>query len=195
MEKNKVAPDVFLASCVLKFAHEIGDTRGVTYAEMLKFIGKFDNFRGLNVNVLRAICDKTMLKLEDYDILKHEWHKINGDYVAVYSIRDEMKGLVEKHYASMLETISDSLQYDTKIFLQKQLLNKNCEFDIYSSYRNLDQIIDAERFLLIKECDREENYLKFKYEITPIGHDCLETMHKLKEKRSKNNFEPLYFGD
>ena len=194
MEKTKVAPDVFLASCVWKFDREIGEAHGVTYSDMINFIGKFDIFRGLDDRVLRAICNRYVIKLSDYQILRQEWQKVDGKFVSVYSIADEARGVVKKHYEGMLETISDSLDYDTKEFLKKEFPKLNGEFYLSDLYRNMEQIVNSEKFLLIKQRERKDNSLKFKYEITPIGRDCIAKMNYLKEKRA-NNFEPLYFGD
>lgn len=194
MEKNKVAPDVFLASCVLKLGRDIGNAHGVTYSDLLHFVGKFDAYRGLDSSVLQAICNRYVDKLRDYNILKQEWQNIDGKYVSVYGIVDESKTLVQKYYDEMLETIADSLDYDTKMFLQKKFPALKGEFDAYDLYRNMEQIVNAEKFLLIKQREREDNFLKFKYEITPIGKDCLQKINYLKAKRA-DGFEPLYFGD
>ncbi len=195
MEKRRAPADVFLASCIWKFSHDVGELRGVTGKEAFGLFKKFDYCRGLDTNIQYKIYTREIITLFDFDIIKREWQKINGEWVGVYSITDMAQGLVEKKYNSMLETIIDLLDYDTKKFLQTKFAKQSKDFDSYSFYSNLEQIVNAEKFLLIKQCDKPDSDLTFKFEITPFGRDCVEKMNYQKEARERYNFEPIYFGD
>ena len=194
MEKNKIAKDVVLASCVWKFARNIGKSQGLTFADIMYFMKKFDAYRGLDDEIVRAACSATVDKLIDYEILQGEWQRVDDGFVRVFSVTNVSSGLVQKYYDNMLDTIIENINFDTKEFLSKDFYAVKGEFDNFDLYRNLDKIIDAERFLLIKPKECEPKHSKFRYEITPIGKDCLAKIEKQKEKH-EDNFEQLYFGD